>query len=273
MESEYIAAYELHSPLIDRLLAHGYRKSVDLEHYVERIGSFFVIILGEGVILLVRGSPLGQGVNSQVGTGIAALALYFCLHMFYFRGSHTSHSIASVRRATWKLALWQICHILLFNALQILDMVNLFVVQTVSATADEHPEESMEPRPSLEVRRLLPRAPSGIESTAGAELSRLMNVALWTGSAAASCVVFSLGCLHRLNRSALQSKGHIIDNVFVRLSPRFALVVVLPCLPLIPHLSGAVWMALVVGLVYLVTVWELLSGFRREGAFFEPKSG
>ncbi|KAF8861303.1 hypothetical protein BDZ45DRAFT_740370 [Acephala macrosclerotiorum] len=55
--------------------------SPDVEHFIERIEGFFVIILGEGIFRLSEGSPSGIGLNARSGTVLTAL-LFFHIVIF-----------------------------------------------------------------------------------------------------------------------------------------------------------------------------------------------
>jgi Bacterial low temperature requirement A protein (LtrA) len=103
---EYAAAILLASPWGDRLLRHGYRKALDLEHYVKRIEGFFIIIVGSGVFLLITKSPAGKGLSTKMWDGLAGLIIFYCLNWLYFNGDTSRHYIHAVRRSWWRQSLW-----------------------------------------------------------------------------------------------------------------------------------------------------------------------
>jgi low temperature requirement protein LtrA len=95
------------SPVGDKLLSGGWKRSVNVDRYVERHEGFFIIILGEGVFRLIEGSPSGMGINSHTGTVLIALLLYYVLHWIYFNGDQTKTFVHAVRRTWWKPFLWK----------------------------------------------------------------------------------------------------------------------------------------------------------------------
>ena len=53
------------TPLFESWLQEERPRPFDADHWVERIQDFFIIILGEGVLNLIKGSPLGRGITEQ----------------------------------------------------------------------------------------------------------------------------------------------------------------------------------------------------------------
>jgi low temperature requirement protein LtrA len=96
------------SPLGDKLLPGDWKRSDNVDRYIERHEGFFIIILGEGVFRLIEGSPSGMGLNSHSGTVLTALLLYYILHWIYFNGDQTKTFVHAVRRTWWKPFLWKL---------------------------------------------------------------------------------------------------------------------------------------------------------------------
>lgn len=112
--SLYIAAIVLemallsfsNSPIQDRLLKGQHRKAPDPEHLIDRFESFFIIIVGEGVFLLIKNSPLGLGVTTQSSMGMMVLIIYYMVFAIYSASDQSKHYIHAVRRAWWSTSLW-----------------------------------------------------------------------------------------------------------------------------------------------------------------------
>lgn len=104
--SEYLVAAFMDTPLAERLLKKERRENLDLDHWVERIQDFYIIILGEGVMSLIKGGPLGHGITDQAGTGVLALLAYYVLSGFYFNGDQSRRYVHAVRRTWWRKTLW-----------------------------------------------------------------------------------------------------------------------------------------------------------------------
>lgn len=104
---EHPVAVFLASPTADRLLTNKMKRNPDVDHCVERHEGFFIIILGEGVFRLIEGSPSGMGLNSQTGTVLTALLVYYMIHWLYFNGDQSKEYVHALRRTWWKPVLWQ----------------------------------------------------------------------------------------------------------------------------------------------------------------------
>ena len=94
------------TPPVERLLKREHLESFDADHWVERIQDFYIIILGEGVLSLIKDSPLGHGITRQAGTGVFALIAYYVLSGFYFNGDQSRRYVHAVRRTWWRKFFW-----------------------------------------------------------------------------------------------------------------------------------------------------------------------
>ncbi|KAG0649028.1 hypothetical protein D0Z07_4880 [Hyphodiscus hymeniophilus] len=225
----------LASPTSDRLLAENMKKSPDIDHYVDRHEGFFIIILGEGVFRLIEGSPSGMGLNSQTGTVLTALLIYYILHWLYFNGDQSKEYVHALRRTWWKPVLWQMFHVTMFGALLGLDASIIFLVKNLRSDLTA----------TIQEREVNPANPDV------ADLARLIHRALWGASGSLGLTIFSMTSIALLNRS---------------------LDVMIICLPLIPGMTGATWCAAAVALLYGVFLWEWFGGLERDWKVFEPKS-
>ena len=102
----YWTAAFMTTPLAERILKQDHSESFDADHWVERIQDFYIIVLGEGVLSLIKGSPLGKGITYQAGTGVLALLAYYVLSAFYFNGDQSRKYVHAVRRTWWRRLLW-----------------------------------------------------------------------------------------------------------------------------------------------------------------------
>ena len=105
---EVLAQFIIESPLVTNrfLHAHDRGERTNADHWVERINDFYIIILGEGVLSLIRGSPLRRGFTWQAYGGVLALIIYYALSGFYFSGDQSNRHIHAVRRAWWRKNVW-----------------------------------------------------------------------------------------------------------------------------------------------------------------------
>ena len=103
---EFLIYYLLETPLFEKWLKEERARPFDFDHWVERTQDFFIIILGEGVLNLIKGSPLGKGLDAQAGTGVVALAMYYMLSGLYFNGDQSRRYVHAVKRTFWRKSLW-----------------------------------------------------------------------------------------------------------------------------------------------------------------------
>ena len=104
--TEYAAAGFMATPIAEYLIQQDRFENFHPDHWVERIQDFFIIILGEGVMSLIKGSPLGRGITTQAGTGVQVLISYYVLCGFYFNGDQSRRYVHAVRRIWWRKLLW-----------------------------------------------------------------------------------------------------------------------------------------------------------------------
>ena len=107
---ENLAGFIIDTPYITNRFLHEKDRGerFDATHWIERINDFYIIILGEGVLSLIRGSPLGRGITRQAEGGILSLIMYYTLSNFYFNGDQSKRYIHAVRRQWWRNSLWQL---------------------------------------------------------------------------------------------------------------------------------------------------------------------
>jgi len=61
----------------------------------------------------------------------------------------------------------------------------------------------------------------------------------------------------------------LVNNRYLRVLPRFCIVIIIPCLPLVLYPGYQV--GTLAGLVAGVSVFEFVAAWRRDGKVFEPK--
>jgi low temperature requirement protein LtrA len=103
---EYFVPLLFDSPLRDRLMPSEYRKEVDAHHLTSRMGNFLIITIGEGVLLLIKGGPLGVGITGTAATSIWSLSIYMLLTFLYFNRDQSERYIPAVKVGGWRGLLW-----------------------------------------------------------------------------------------------------------------------------------------------------------------------
>lgn len=104
--AEYWVAALIDTPLVERFLKEDRKELFNTDHWVERIQDFFIIVLGEAVLSLIRGSPLGRGLTRQSTAGALALVAYYVVSCFFFNGDQSRKYVHAVRRKWWRKVLW-----------------------------------------------------------------------------------------------------------------------------------------------------------------------
>lgn len=225
---EVLLGLAIGAPLLSHFLREERAKVMDPDHWIERIREFFVIILGEGVLNLIRGSPLGRGITSKSGNGISVLIVYYALNGFYFSGDQSRRYIHAVKRAWWRQELWQFFHVALFHATLILGVGAGFLVEHPSASALDKDEA----------------------------LASHIFTAKWVFSISLATVLVMQTLIALLSKS-LDGKWTLkVDNRYLRLLPRLAAVAVALCLPIREQLVASVFLTILVLMLVVILLWE-----------------
>ena len=74
-----------------------------------------------------------------------------------------------------------------------------------------------------------------------------------------------------LNRPLDPPKTLVINSRLLRIAPRLPITVVIICLPLFPNMSGSIWCAAAVSLLYAVFLWEWFGGLEKDWKVFEEE--
>jgi hypothetical protein len=103
---EYTVPLILDSPLRRHFIPSEYRKEVDAKHLTARMGNFFIITLGEGVMLLIKDGPLGIGITGTAASAVWSLSIYFLLAFVYFNRDQSDRYIPAVTHMGWRAMFW-----------------------------------------------------------------------------------------------------------------------------------------------------------------------
>jgi len=250
------------SPMQDTLLKGQFRKAPDPEHLIERFESFFIIILGEGVFLLIKDSPLGLGVGTLSGSGVMVLVVYFFVFALYFASDQSRNYIHAVRRSWLCATLWQTLHIFLYGSILLTDASWLFLIQN-SASQLSSPTTS-----DLHI--------AAAESTdSEAAVLRTTDVRLlrakWTVATSLGTTLVLMTAIALLNRSLDPPKTLMVSSRYVRILPRVVVAIICCCINLQDTLGPQTLMAIIFGLMYVIAHWEWYAGLEKGAKFIEPK--
>lgn len=103
---DYVIPMILDTPIAGKLIPLEYGKALDPHHFTSRMGSFFIITLGEGVLQLIRDGPLGIGLKRTAGFSVWSLSIYFLLAYIYFMKDSSQMLIPAVVKKGWRTMLW-----------------------------------------------------------------------------------------------------------------------------------------------------------------------
>lgn len=258
---------------------HGHiLKRVNYKHQIKRIENFFIITVGEGVFLLVRGSPLGNGLRNQLGKGVITLMIYYIIHWTYFYGDQTKTRVHPAYRRWYIRVLWYFSHIPLFMATVLLSSAMLYLVDyTIEGETNGQPEGALQERAdgrtcitiseSSPATRLLRRATSEPACTD----HQTLRVAIATACIALSVVFFQLLVLALLVKPLDGPRTLLVDSRYVRLMPRMLSVIALATMWLYDFQDPTSVVGFMVLICWIVFVWEWHAGMERGGGLIEPK--
>ncbi|KAM0418667.1 hypothetical protein ACHAPT_012364 [Fusarium lateritium] len=89
------------SPWIKRKLNLTYSTAVDIAHEIDRMGAFFIIILGEFVYSIIVGNKTGIGLTSGYAKAVCTLVIAFVLNWIYSSGDGSIQATHPIRRSAW----------------------------------------------------------------------------------------------------------------------------------------------------------------------------
>lgn len=248
---EYFCPMVLDSPLADRLLPGQYKKALDVNHFSSRIASFFIIVLGEGVLQLVKDGPLGKGLNGATGTMVWVLLIYFNFSFLYFFRDGSRTYLPAVRHKGWKFMIFVACHIPLFASLLTFVASVMFILR--HQNLQNYSQQKTESKLTPEV------------------VTNYIHNAVWTCASSISVVIMSMLALAFLDLP-LDNPGTLrIDNRYIRMGGRVVYVTLIMCLPIKTNINPAVFLGIAGAGLVILTTWEWNSSLEKGGGFVEPK--
>ncbi|KAJ9611531.1 hypothetical protein H2200_004715 [Cladophialophora chaetospira] len=251
---EYLCPALLDSTLTEKLTPMEYRKALDVHHFQSRLSNFFIIILGEGVLQLVKGGPLGRGLHDTVGVMSWVLLIYYEFSFLYFNRDGSQKFIPAVTHRGFKTLAWVFWHIPLFASILTFTAGVMFILR--SQSAGETSSTSSEAGEGGQISE--------------EELPRYVHRAVWTCASSVSAVMFSLTIIALMDKSLDEPGTLKIDNRYIRLSMRIVFMVATLCIPL-AHVSSQLFLGMVAMMLFVVGVWEWNVSLDRGGALIEPK--
>ncbi|KAI4251470.1 MAG: hypothetical protein LQ352_004832 [Teloschistes flavicans] len=256
---EFYAQVLMDTPLASRLLDKqdpGNRQ--DSDHWTERVRDFYIIILGEGVLSLIRGSPLGKGISPRTSSGVVALLAYYVLNGFYFNGDQSRRYIHAVRRTYWRKNLWQFFHHVLFASTLILSITFVFLVQ--------HPRDNSVWRHE---EALAEREAETEGEDAALRLAIAIYAARWTVSFNLALILLCQTLATLMHRSLDPPRTLKVNNRYLRVLPRILLIPIVICLAIDRTMNSLTFLGIISGLLLACLPWEWWASLEHDGGVFE----
>jgi low temperature requirement protein LtrA len=251
---EYICPIIIDSKWADKFTPIEYRKAIDTHHFQSRLSSFFIIILGEGVLQLIKNGPLGSHLHDSVGYMAWVLLIYYEFSFLYFNrdGSRLFIPAASSRRNA-RTVFWVFCHIPLFGSVLIFAAGVMFILRNQPDAPINSAEGGSEDNPLT-----------------GAELMRYIHRAIWTCAISLGTAMLSITAISLCDQSLDEPGTLKITNRYVRLSMRGVFIALVVLLPL-AHIAAQLYLGIVAMMLLVVGIWEWNSSLERGGSLVEPK--
>lgn len=106
-----------YSPIAKRLLQARYTTAVDVPHEVDRVGAFYIIVLGEFLYQIIVGSPAAIGFNMDLLRAIWTLIIAFCLNWMYVHNDGSLKGVHPLKHDIVAAFLWITLHLPLVASL------------------------------------------------------------------------------------------------------------------------------------------------------------
>jgi hypothetical protein len=250
---EYMCPVLLDTRLADKFTPIEYRKALDIHHFQSRLVSFFIIILGEGVLQLVKDGPLGRRLHGTTGSMVWILLIYYEFSFLYFNRDGSQKFIPAATHRGRKSLVWVFWHVPLFASILTFAASVRFIIQhqpnapfnsTQGVQGEEIPEDKL---PDNFYR------------------------AVWTCASSLSIIMLSMTVLALLDKSLDEPDKLKVNNRYIRLSMRAVFMVVILCIPITPHLNPQLFLGLAAMMLLIVSLWEWNVSLDRGGALIEPK--
>lgn len=146
-------------PWIKKKLKLTMSTALNIEHEVERLGTFVTIAIGEFLYKVVAGLPLGVGITVAYGRAIFLLIIAYNLFWLYYNGGTTAKAVHPLRHSAFRAITWIYCHLPLVGAIVLSadaggELLTRELVYSHAAETAEmlvrRAEEALEEEPSLQ---------------------------------------------------------------------------------------------------------------------------
>ncbi|OQE21773.1 hypothetical protein PENSTE_c011G07966 [Penicillium steckii] len=104
-------------PAAKKLLRVKYSTAVDVPHEIDRFAAFYIIVLGEFLYLIVKGSNAAIGLNERLLRAVWTLVIAFCLNWLYTHADGSMESTHPLRHNVYTGFSFAVLHLPLIASL------------------------------------------------------------------------------------------------------------------------------------------------------------
>ena len=258
---EYLVPVIIDSKWAEKLTPIEHKKALDTHHFQSRFSSFFIIILGEGVLQLVKDGPLGVHLQSRAGIMAFVLLIYYELSFLYFNRDGSQRFVpAATSKRGWKTLFWVFWHIPLFASILTFAASVMFILR-------HQPDEPFNSPPGE--GGTTSSNSNNTEPISEDRLPGYLYSAIWTCTGSLAMTMFSMTAIALSDKSMDEPGTLKISNRYVRLSMRAVFIAVVMALPA-AHLSVHLYLGILALMLFMVGVWEWNVSLDQGGQIIEP---
>ncbi|KAJ5109982.1 hypothetical protein N7532_002627 [Penicillium argentinense] len=104
-------------PAAKKLLRVKYSTAVDVGHEIDRFAAFYIIVLGEFLYLIIKGSNAAVGLNERLLRAVWTLVIAFCLNWLYTHADGSMESTHPLRHNVYTAFSFAMIHLPLIASL------------------------------------------------------------------------------------------------------------------------------------------------------------
>ncbi|KAK9455013.1 bacterial low temperature requirement A protein-domain-containing protein [Dipodascopsis uninucleata] len=238
-------------PYIKKVLSLEYSTAINIEHEVDRYGSFYIIAIGEFLAKVVSNSDLGSGIHVYVWRAIMVAVISYVFMWLYFNGDGSQSAIHALRRSAFSATTWFYAHLLLIGSMILTaDSAGELIASKETSTAKHHAEATGGGTEELTVR----------ETSEEEEVSMYAVAFFFCGGI---CVVMiALTVLALLDKPLDSPQTHYAPQI-VRVGLRIPVGIIVLCLAF-AEMSTTRLIGITMMLLVILFVYELIIGTPRK---------
>ncbi|KAF8536613.1 hypothetical protein BDD12DRAFT_982624 [Trichophaea hybrida] len=250
--SDHLANMAIHNKYFRRYFNLKYSAALDIDHEVDRMAAFYIIVLGEFLYGLVWASPAAlSGVHGPFGRAAISLIIAFCLCWLYTASDGSRENpVTGVHALRWKIS-----HALQWIMLHLPLSASLLIAGDICAVFVRYGHDEV----GIETRK---RAEETFPATNEWQALRWM---FCEGLAIGLVCLYWIALLHHEVDEDEETRHILFMRYHVRRSTRLPVAAVIAFLPMVgpEKMSIMGLMGTVTGLLGFSVVWEMVGGLEK----------